>query len=82
MHIYFSKILGPFCTGPSHDPLTIDEQECCTHKNPCSEGEGICENDDECRESTKCEPGSCKRFFEFEGSNWGDADSCCVSDGM
>ena len=76
------KLLGPFCQGPSHDPLTADEQLCCTSQKPCREGTGICENDEECQDFTKCEKKSCKEKFQYPGSNWGDDDACCVSNGL
>ena len=74
-------MLGPFCQGPSHTPLTADEQLCCTSQKPCREGTGICENDEECQDLTKCKA-VCKQKFPYPGSNWGDQDKCCVSDGL
>jgi len=52
----------------------VDKEKCCTNDEPCVEGEGDCENDDECREDLVCGNNNCKEF----GSFYHEKDDCCI----
>ena len=45
----------------------IDEG-CCTTNDPCKEGDGDCDNNNECAGSLICGEDNCP---------WGDGDDCC-----
>ena len=42
---------------------------CCTKENPCSIGDGDCDNDDHCAGDLTCGKGNCM---------WGGNDDCCT----
>ena len=44
------------------------DDNCCTAENPCGEGDGDCDNDDECLGPLVCGIHNCP---------WGDGDDCC-----
>ena len=54
--------------------------ECCSSSNPCEEGEGDCDNDNECRGNLKCgdlvedRNNNCKKHFN---SIWNFEADCC-----
>ena len=50
------------------------EEKCCTNVAPCIEGEGDCENNDECQNDLVCGNNNCKDFGEF----YHEKDDCCV----
>eukprot|EP00092_Neocalanus_flemingeri_P006148 GFUD01006619.1.p1 GENE.GFUD01006619.1~~GFUD01006619.1.p1 ORF type:complete len:317 (-),score=84.44 GFUD01006619.1:349-1299(-) len=52
----------------------IDTGKCCTDVAPCDEGEGDCENDDECGDDLVCGNNNCKQFAAF----FHPKDDCCV----
>ena len=52
----------------------IDEEKCCTIDNPCIEGEGDCEDNDECQNDLVCGNNNCKDFGQF----YHEKDDCCV----
>jgi len=52
----------------------VDEEKCCTIEEPCLEGEGDCENNEECQEDLVCGNNNCKEFGEF----YHEKDDCCV----
>ena len=47
---------------------------CCTPQNPCPEGEGDCEIDNDCSGDLVCGNNNCKQF----GSFYHEKDDCCV----
>jgi len=52
------------------------EQRCCTASEPCEEGEGDCDDNDECQGSLICGDNNCKSFGQFYHAK----DDCCVID--
>ena len=48
---------------------------CCTKYNPCSEWEGDCDHDDECKDDLICGNNNCPITT---GMEWDDFDDCCV----
>ena len=60
---------------------TIAGTSCCTSSNPCGEGEGDCDSDEDCMGSLKCGQGSghddnCDNTLGFPG----DYDCCYDAD--
>ena len=47
---------------------------CCTKENPCSQWEGDCDNDNECKDDLVCGSNNCPRKTGFE---WDQYDDCC-----
>ena len=72
------------CVQPNEQVITshvlrcggrnIDKEKCCTKEAPCSEGEGDCENNDECSRDLECGNNNCKQFGDF----FHEKDDCCV----
>ncbi len=54
-------------------PCTGDNS-CCSVENPCYEGEGDCDTDDECVPGLNCGRSNC------QGTTFGDTDDCCQVD--
>jgi len=52
----------------------VDNGKCCTEDAPCVEGEGDCEEDDECKDDLVCGNNNCKQFAAF----FHPKDDCCV----
>merc|ERR1711936_395533 len=57
------------CRGRNFPP-----RPCCTPENPCPEGEGDCEIDDDCNGTLVCGNNNCKQFGNF----FHQKDDCCV----
>jgi len=57
------------CKGRNFFP-----KPCCTPQNPCPEGEGDCEIDNDCSGELVCGNNNCKQF----GSFYHEKDDCCV----
>ena len=60
---------------------TIASTSCCTSSNPCGEGEGDCDSDEDCMGNLKCGEGSghndnCDNTLGFSG----DSDCCYDAD--
>ena len=51
----------------------MDNGRCCTSSSPCVEGEGDCENNDECGVGLVCGTNNCKQFGDF----FHERDDCC-----
>jgi len=64
-----STSLNKKCRGRN-----IDTGRCCTKENPCNEGEGDCDVDNECSDDLICGNNNCKQF----GSFFHEKDDCCV----
>ena len=47
---------------------------CCTKEHPCSQWEGDCDNDDDCKDDLVCGSNNCPRKTGFE---WDQYDDCC-----
>ena len=61
---------GPRCQGRN-----VDTGRCCTAASPCVEGEGDCDNDQECGGDMVCGDNNCKQFGEI----FHPKDDCCVT---
>ena len=66
----------------NYDVLIIQSKyclgyHCCSRDRVCSEGEGSCNRDDECKNGDVCRIGSCTSFFGHSGGLWEPTDSCC-----
>ena len=48
-----------------------ETRECCSIQNPCVEGAGDCDEDDECEGDLVCGSNNCGAEF-----TWGSADCC------
>ena len=48
-----------------------ETRECCTETNPCKEGQGDCDTDEECRGDLICGRNNCGSKF-----SWDSADCC------
>ena len=62
--------LSPRCQGRN-----VDTGRCCTAASPCVEGEGDCDNDQECGGDMVCGDNNCKQF----GDIFHPKDDCCVT---
>ena len=51
------------------------DSDCCTEENPCSEGDGDCDDDDECSGDLVCGSNNCG------GHPFESHDDCCVKSG-
>ena len=51
----------------------IGQEKCCSPEFPCNEGEGDCEDDEECSEDLVCGVNNCKQFGDF----FHERDDCC-----
>jgi len=60
---------GPRCRGRN-----FNERGCCSFENPCVEGEGDCEQDNDCNGDLVCGNNNCKAF----GSFFHPKDDCCI----
>merc|ERR1712106_836791 len=60
---------GPRCRGRN-----FNERGCCSFENPCVEGEGDCEQDNDCNGDLVCGNNNCKAF----GSFFHPKDGCCI----
>ena len=49
------------------------EDGCCTEANPCQEGEGDCDGNNQCAGSLVCGENMCPKRSPFD-----DTDDCCV----
>ena len=49
-------------------------KSCCTKEHPCSQWEGDCDNDDECKHDLVCGSNNCPRKT---GMEWDEYDDCC-----
>ena len=49
--------------------------DCCTSNIPCSEGEGDCDSDSECRPGLICGHNNCNP----ETHDWDPVDDCCLA---
>ena len=52
----------------------MDQGKCCTDSRPCVEGEGDCENDQECSAELVCGNNNCQQFSSIFHAK----DDCCV----
>ena len=52
-----------------------EDNDCCTEENPCTEGDGDCDNHDQCSGSLVCGNDNCVGYG-FDGS-----DDCCTGKG-
>merc|ERR1712106_808107 len=52
----------------------FNERGCCSFENPCVEGEGDCEQDNDCNGDLVCGNNNCKAF----GSFFHPKDDCCI----
>ena len=52
----------------------VDQGKCCTASRPCVEGEGDCENDQECSGELVCGNNNCQQFSSIFHAK----DDCCV----
>ena len=68
-NISVQPISSPRCRGRN-----FDRERCCTSDNPCVEGEGDCEVDNDCSRNLVCGNNNCKAF----GSFFHEKDDCCV----
>ena len=57
----------------THGIENLSHEKCCTPEFPCNEGEGDCENNDECSEDLVCGENNCKQFGDF----FHERDDCC-----
>jgi len=65
---------SPLCLGSRCQGRNVDQGRCCTASNPCEEGEGDCDNSNECRGGLVCGNNNCAQF----GSVFHPKDDCCV----
>ena len=63
MYVRLFKCLG--CTGGD---------SCCTPQNKCTENEGDCDSDADCKEGLVCGTDNCP---VKSGLQWDEADDCC-----
>ena len=63
----------PRCQGRN-----LDKEKCCTEEHPCQEGEGDCDNNDECKDDLVCGDNNCKQFGDF----YHEKDDCCVENNI
>ena len=62
-----TKLFGPLsCVGGN---------SCCTKQFPCSQWEGDCDNNDECKDDLVCGHNNCPIK---EGLDWDQYDDCCT----
>ena len=54
--------------------VQADGGKCCKPENPCDEGEGDCDGDDQCGAGLVCGNNNCKQF----GDIFDEKDDCCV----
>ena len=60
----------------SSTSITCDGgNSCCTKYNQCSQWEGDCDNDDECKADLICGNNNCPIKT---GMEWDESDDCCV----
>ena len=59
------------CSGGSIE----ETRECCSVQNPCTEGAGDCDDDDECEGDLICGKNNCGHSF-----TWASADCCTKKD--
>jgi len=52
----------------------VDQGKCCTRENPCEEGQGDCEDNEECSGDLMCGTNNCKQFSDI----FHPKDDCCV----
>lgn len=62
-----SKIVDEPCDGG----LRNETRECCSREKPCKEGQGDCDDDDECKGDLVCGSNNCGKKFR-----WHSADCC------
>ena len=48
---------------------------CCSKETPCSQWEGDCDHDDECKNGLICGSNNCPMNTAIK---WDEADDCCV----
>lgn len=70
---------GNTCQIPDPESSVLrcsgQENGCCTSETPCSEGEGDCDSNSDCRGSLVCGHNNCpKKAFD-----WNYGDDCCFS---
>ena len=61
--------------GPCDGGFRNETRECCSEAEPCNEGQGDCDDDNECRSELVCGHNNCdaSKFF------WDSADCCEVA---
>jgi len=62
---------GQRCAGRH---FVSEGERCCTATAPCDEGEGDCDNDDECGDMLICGDNNCKNFGQY----YHRKDDCCI----
>ena len=67
----------PTCSKAACSPATWDKfsWDCCTPESPCHEGEGDCDNDDDCSGDLVCGQNNCPQGFPARFSR--HAPDCC-----
>ena len=69
---------APFMIAQRCAGRHVDQgSRCCTAADPCEEGEGDCDGDDDCGAGLVCGDNNCKQFGAF----FHPKDDCCVKTG-
>ena len=58
------------------DKVCKGKYNCCTKENPCFEGDGDCDYDNQCYGDLKCGKNNCARKY---GEHWDRDDDCCYN---
>jgi hypothetical protein len=63
-----------YSTGFRCGGRNYDKAKCCTAEEPCRDGEGDCDSNDDCDDGLVCGQNNCNQFGDF----YHQKDDCCT----